>query len=243
MNPACPLSLSIVSHGQGALIKNLLVDSRSFRGPAFEILLTLNIPEDKGFLEDFQDLPITVIENPAPKGFGDNHNAAFLQSHGSAFVIVNPDIRAPGLDLSTLYETAMQPCVGACAPLVTRVDDALEDSARKFPTLTRLLRRVLLRQREADYDLRGRGLTPVDWVAGMFVVFPRKAFEAVHGFDTRYFMYMEDADICRRLHEAGFDVLVEGSTAVIHDAQRASHRSLKHLSWHTRSAVRFLTGF
>lgn len=243
MTSTCSLSLSIVSHGQGALIKNLLVDSRSFRGPSFEILLTLNIPEDKSFLDGFSDLPITVIENASPKGFGDNHNAAFRHSRGQAFAIVNPDIRAQGLDLTPLYKAAMHPSVGACAPRVTRPDGATEDSFRKFPTLSRLLRRVLLRQRQADYHLQSHGLTQVDWVAGMFVVFPRAAYEAVGGFDTRYFMYMEDADICRRLSQRDLRILVDGATAVVHEAQRASHRSLKHLAWHTRSAVRYMTGY
>lgn len=237
------LSLSIVSHGQGALIKNLLADSRSFLGPSFEILLTLNIPEDKSFLDGFDDLSIILIENTEPKGFGDNHNAAFKQSQGKAFVIVNPDIRARGLDLTPLYELAMQPRVGACAPRVTRPDGVTEDSFRRFPTLTRLLRRVVLRQRQADYRLQSTGLTQVDWVAGMFVVFQRAAYEAVDGFDTRYFMYMEDADICRRLKEEGWRVVLNSNVTVIHDAQRASHRSFMHMRWHLTSAFRYFTGF
>lgn len=236
------LSLSIISHGQGHLIKNLLADCRTFSGPSFEILLTLNIPEDKAFIADFRDLPITLIENHHPKGFGDNHNTAFISSHGDIFVVVNPDIRAPRLDLTNLVTLSEQPKVGACAPRVLNTMGTLEDSARRFPTVFRLLNRVLLNRRQADYDLTGSNPITVDWVAGMFVLFPRVAFEAVGGFDTRYFMYMEDADICRRLHRLGYEIWVDCSTSVVHDAQRDSHRSLRHLSWHLRSAIRFLTG-
>lgn len=240
MTSHCRLSLSIISHGHGHLIKNLLEDCRTFSGPSFEILLTINIPEDKAFIADFKDLPITVIENQQPKGFGDNHNTAFKCSRGDIFVVVNPDIRAPKLDLTSLTTLSEQQYVGACAPRVLNPMGTLEDSARRFPTLFRLLNRVLFNHRKADYDLIGSNPITVDWVAGMFVLFPRAAFEAVGGFDTRYFMYMEDADICRRLKQHGYLTLVDCSTSVVHDARRSSHRSLRHLSWHLRSAIRFL---
>ena len=241
MNPV-EISLSVVSHGQGHLIRNLLADCRSFRSPPFEIILTLNGPEDKGFLAEFADLPIRLIENPSPKGFGANHNGAFAVSRGQVFVVVNPDIRAPGFDLGALTRQCALPGVGACAPRVLSPSGRIEDSARRFPTFFRLARRVILRRRMPDYDLTSTGLVQVEWVAGMFVAFPRAAFQAVGGFDTRYFMYLEDTDICRRLQRRRFRVVVDGSASVVHDAQRASHRSLHHLSWHTRSAVRFLTG-
>lgn len=236
------LSISIVSHGQGHLIRHLLEDCRTFSGSSFEVLLTLNIPEDKAFISDFKDLPITLIENQQPKGFGENHNAAFKCSRGDVFIVVNPDIRAPKLDLSNLIALSEQPKVGACAPRVLSTVGTVEDSARRFPTISRLLTRVLLRRRFADYDLNVSRSIEVDWVAGMFVAFPRLAYEAVGGFDTRYFMYMEDADICHRMRQRGYKTLVDCSTSVVHDAQRASRRSLRHLSWHLRSAIRFLTG-
>lgn len=236
------LSLSIVSHGQGHLIKNLLADFRALRGLSFEILLTLNIPEDKSFVGDFKDLPITLIENQHPKGFGANHNTAYKYSSGDIFAVVNPDIRAPNLDLSNLIILSEQQKVGACAPLVLNTKGFVEDSARRFPTVYRLIERFFFNRSKADYDLIGSGPITVDWVAGMFVLFPRKAFETVGGFDTHYFMYMEDADICRRLKQHGYLTLVDCSTCVVHDARRSSHRSLRHFSWHLRSAIRFLTG-
>ena len=99
-----------------------------------------------------------------------------------------------------------------------------------------------MNKRAADYDLSEPGAIPVDWVAGMFVVFRRSAFEAVGGFDERYFMYMEDADICRRLRAVGYEVIVDKATIAVHDARRASRANLQHLRWHLRSALRFLTG-
>ena len=108
--------------------------------------------------------------------------------------------------------------------------------------MLRLLRRVVLRDRALDYEWQGRSQA-VDWVAGMFVMFRREAFAQVQGFDDqRFFMYFEDVDICRRLKGLGWDVRVQPAVRVVHDAQRASARQLKHLWWHLTSAARYLTG-
>jgi len=242
MTSSTHLSFSIVSHGQGHLIKHLLNDLLTAHGAKFEIILTLNIPEDTGFLASFSGLPLVIIKNDEPKGFGANHNAAFAKSSGDVFVILNPDIRAPDLDLAHVLEKAQSAGVGAVAPRVLSAQGHLEDSARRFPTALKLAMRLLLRRRAPDYELAAPGLVNVDWVAGMFVAFPRTAFSSVNGFDERYFMYMEDIDICQRLGRKGWSILVDTDMSVVHDAQRASQRNLRHLSWHARSAIRYLIG-
>jgi len=241
-HPTPLVSLSVVSHGQGSMLHNLLGDLRSLSDLPHEILVTINIPEDTGFLAEFSDLPITVICNQAPKGFGANHNAAFGLSKGKFFSVVNPDIRAVGLRLRPLVATLENAPVGACAPTVLSAQGQREDNVRRFPTVTRMFSRVVLKRRAPDYVF-GPDPMAVDWVAGMFVVFRRDAFEDVRGFDERFFMYLEDVDICRRLKRSGWATMVQPAVSVIHDAQRASHRSLRHLRWHMTSMARYLTGF
>lgn len=235
------LTLSVVSHGQGELIGQLFADLRRLALPNIEVVLTLNIPEDESWLVEWADLPIRVVRNDRPQGFGSNHNQAFAQASAAIFCVINPDIRLPDASFSSLCETFENPLVGSCAPRVVGPAREPQDSARRFPTLGRIAKRVLLRQREADYS--ADAVTDVDWTAGMFVAFRREAFMRVGGFDERYFMYLEDADICRRLRQAGWRVLYQPAATVIHDARRASHRSPRHLAWHARSMVRFLTGY
>lgn len=237
----CQLSLSIVSHGQSALIAPLLNDLRRLQQLDFEVLITVNIPEDE---TPFQNLPFPaqIIRNTEPRGFGANHNEAFSASRGRYFVVVNPDIRLPSIDVAQLLTLMDEPGVGAVAPVVRNGAGGLEDSARRFPTIAGLARRVLFKQRVPGYQL-GTQPIDVDWTAGMFVVFRREAFASVSGFDhQRFFMYFEDVDICRRLKEAGWRVTLQPAVSVIHDAQRASHRSIKHMRWHLTSAVRYFSG-
>ncbi len=243
-SPPADITLSIVSHGQSALVADLLDDVLAHADVRLEIVLTINIAEDERPLQPYIDaLPVRVVRNAAPKGFGANHNAAFTLSTARHFAVVNPDIRARPLILGPLVETLGLPRVGTCGPLVLSVDGRIEDSARRFPTVPRLAGRLFARLASRrpgpDYAWKATAVD-VDWIAGMFMLFRREAYEAVGGFDERYFMYLEDTDICRRLWQAGWSVKLDPRASVVHDARRASRRSLTHLQWHLTSALRFL---
>jgi GT2 family glycosyltransferase len=239
--PPPQVSFSVVSHGQSALVRQLLDDLARLALADIEVILTTNIPEG-GEAYPACPFPVRQIRNDAPKGFGANHNAAFRVARGRWFVVVNPDIRLTALDLAALLQPLQDPAVAAVAPVVLSKAGAVEDSVRRFPTVGRLARRVLLKQRAPDYRWE-REPIDVDWAAGMFVVFRPDAFQAVGGFDDRrFFMYFEDVDICARLRARGLRVVLQPRVSVIHDARRDSHRSLKHLRWHLASAARFLTG-
>lgn len=233
------ITYSIVSHGQGYMIKDLLEDFLKIQELDFEIILTLNIPEDESFYKNFKTLRLTVIRNASPKGFGANHNAAFAVSEGEIFTVVNPDIRLSHFSIKPCIDALYHGKTGACAPVVLSKLGTIEDNVRFYPTLIRLIKRRISRQRKADYIWQKDPIW-VDWAAGMFIVFRREAFIQVKGFNERYFMYLEDADICRRLKRQGWQTVLQPATSVIHDAQRASHRNIEHLKWHIASIFTFL---
>jgi GT2 family glycosyltransferase len=230
----------VVSHGQSTLVAKLLSDLDKLEWHDFEVIVTSNLPENSSIYIG-RSYPVKVIKNAEQKGFGANHNAAFSFSRGRYFAILNPDIRIPTLNIDHLLKVFDRANVGAVAPVILSINGTIEDSARRFPTVTRLMRRVFLRQRQPDY-LWDNVPIEVDWIGGMFVLFRPEAFNALNGFDVkRFFMYMEDVDICERLWRNGWAVMLQPQVNVIHDAQRASHRNIKHLRWHLVSAIRYLT--
>jgi N-acetylglucosaminyl-diphospho-decaprenol L-rhamnosyltransferase len=238
-------SISIVSHGHKEHVSRLIEGLTRLNRPDFEVILTLNLPEDLG--TDYGALPfsIKVIKNPTPRGFAVNHNAAFAHVNGDYFVILNPDIELKDDPFDALLALLNSNVNSICAPTVLNGAGALEDSARCFPTPTFLLRRVVSRVLkfslpDEPMPTKNDVLTP-DWVAGMFVVVPRVIYEKLNGLDERYHMYFEDVDFCARARLAGCQVLVSRQAKVIHNAQRDSHRKIRYLLWHLQSAFRFFT--
>lgn len=233
------LSISIVSHLQGELIRPLLLQLASWRGCQVELLLTLNLPEDEGFIDAAAGLPVRVLRNLAPRGFGANHNRAFEVARGELFLVLNPDIRADGLDFSLLLDALHQPGCGVVGAGIVDVEGHPTDSPRRFPTIARLARRLMTGVRTPEYGSL-QAAVPVEWVGGMFMLFRREVYRALGGFDERFFMYMEDVDICRRLRDRGLQVVFQPEVAVVHEARRQNRRSARHMRWHLLSLSRYL---
>ena len=233
------ISVSVVSHGQMALVLQLLQDLTSHcQQTDIELILTLNVGEQPCF--DFSTLPYAVklIRNPVPLGFGANHNQAFAQASGGYFCVVNPDIRMDGNPFCALLACLDDPVVGVAAPLVLGPDGRIEDSARHFPNPVKIMHKFFKRNHDLEYAISDASLYP-DWVGGMFMLFRREIFERVAGFDERYFLYYEDVDLCARLKLLGYRALLCPQAKVVHHAQRSSHANFKYLRWHLRSMMRF----
>ena len=233
------ISVSVVSHGQIDLIKNLLNDINAFcQESSIELILTLNIEENLPFATDNFVFPINVIRNTSPLGFAANHNQAFKRSTGQFFCVVNPDIRLNEDPFPALLSSLQDSTVGVIAPLVVSNGGHIEDSARFFPTPFKILCKVFGGGKGSDYVMKGQVIYP-DWVGGMFMLFPHKIFENLTGFNEQFFLYYEDVDLCARLRLKGYEVVLCTAAKVIHDAQRTSHKSLKYFKWHLISMLRF----
>lgn len=203
-----------------------------------EIIWTINVPEPLPKTSLDYKFPLRFIHNTQPKGFGANHNAAFQEAHGDIFCVINPDIRLTADPFPALLRCLETPQSGVVAPLVMNSNGQIADNARRFPTPWRILQRLLPGQRPLDYPIQENDIA-ADWVAGMFMLFPSDIYRELGGFDQRYFLYYEDADLCSRLRDTGRTVILCTHTHVIHHAQRQSHRNLKYLRWHIASMLRF----
>ncbi|MCU0580134.1 MAG: glycosyltransferase family 2 protein [Desulfobacterota bacterium] len=234
------ITLSIVSHRQADLILSLLQDiQKGCSGERIEVALTLNLPEALPFRPGDFDFPLRLLINEVPRGFGANHNRAFAATDSDFFCVLNPDIRFSGNPFSPLCRRLSgQPSWGAVAPLVRDRDRRIADNARFFPTPFRILKRMLPGPHPPDYPISSRPFR-VDWLAGLFLLFPRRAFAAIKGFDERYFLYYEDVDLCARLRLSGYEIYLDPTVTVGHDARRHSHRNLQYLGWHIAGMIRF----
>jgi len=233
------VSISVVSHDQMGLVVHLLDGLESHCRPVqIEVILTLNLNESLSFDPGAYSYPIIVLRNACPKGFAANHNQAFTHASGRNFCVINPDIRFSSEPFGNLLACLEDISVGAVAPLVWGKGGNLEVTARRFPSPLKLLGKLVGMGWQQDYLLDCDPVYP-DWIGGMFMLFPRRVFDQLAGFDERYFLYYEDVDICARLRLLGYQVEICTAASVIHHAQRQSHHDFRYLSWHVGSIARF----
>ena len=238
MSPHPEISISIVSHQQAALVKDLLADLQAHCVTPIEVILTLNVPETLPFDPAGFGFPVALISNHHAKGFAANHNAAFAIARAEYFCVMNPDVRLAQDPFPMLQRVLSDSTIGVVAPLILSPAGAIEDSARRFPTPGSILRKVFCKRPAVDYQIEDATAFP-DWVAGMFMVFRSEIYRRVGGFDEGYFLYYEDVDLCWRLRRQGYAVALLPAVRVIHAARRASHRNLRYLGWHVSSVLRF----
>ncbi|XHS80300.1 glycosyltransferase [Burkholderiaceae bacterium UC74_6] len=236
--PSPVITLSIVSHGHGPLLTGLLEDlARHWAPVPYRIVLTLNLHDEVFRVEDWPALDIKIVRNEIPQGFGANHNAAFQYCDTPWFAVLNPDLRLPTNPFPPLLERAARmPTLGVIAPRIVDSAGHAEDSVRENLTPWSLVRRKI--DASAGRIDPGAAGGKFFWLAGMFMMFPAAAYRQVRGFDERFFLYCEDYDLCARLSRAGFAVVMEPAATSVHDAQRDSRRSRRHLQWHLTSLLK-----
>jgi GT2 family glycosyltransferase len=224
-----PITVSIVSHGQQALVRPLLEQLDQYSAASIDkVLLTVNAPEPDFVDATAYSFPVQRILNAQPCGFGANHNAAFVHCATDWFLVLNPDIR---LDRDILTSLVMQaaPRAGLLAARIVEPGRAEPEPYRGLLTPWEILRR--------QSPAHAPPPEPA-WVPGMFMLFRRAAYEEVQGFDPRYFLYAEDFDMCARIRLAGWQLQVRDDLAALHQAQRSSHRNLRYLRWHATSLAK-----
>lgn len=210
-------------------MRHLLGDLQAAASRIDKVIVTRNVPEADVLSDLALSFPLEFIDNPQPKGFGANHNAAFRHCTSPWFLVLNPDVRLDRDALGTLVDQAPA-ASGVVAPRIMEPGKAEPEPHRGHLTPFEIMGRWF----HPEYDA-----PQAEWVAGMFMLFPAAAFAEVGGFDEKFFMYVEDADLCARLRLAGWRISVNESVRVLHDAQRASDRHWRHLGWHWASMLKW----
>jgi len=222
------LTVSIVSHRQGELAQRVLDDLARTDARLSMLVVTRNVPEPWTPRWRHPSAPMVVIDNARPKGFGANHNAAFARCKTPFFAVLNPDLSFHDANLAAILPRFDDPALAAASPTILNPSGEPADFARDLMSLPNLVRRHL-----------GRPPGPIAWVAGICLVLRSEAFRRIGGFDERYFMYCEDADLCGRLVLAGWRFAVDPELRVVHDARRRSLRSPRRFLYHVHSLLRY----
>ena len=223
---------SIVNHNHEKYIYNFLKtldkNLRVLKSFKLHIIITNNLKEKKWYFNSIK-FTISEINNHVSLGFGQNHNKAFknLEKKCDFFCIVNPDTYFfEKLDVKKIFLNLKKNKI--YSPLILNEDKTVADFFRKDIGIFSLLQRKLFKRKKED-------IKNYDWLAGVFLIFNYKLYNKLKGFDERFFMYVEDCDICFRARKKGYKLKILENFKIIHVAQRNSQKSLKYFFWHLKS--------
>jgi GT2 family glycosyltransferase len=214
---------SLLAHAPAAPIRVHVVDNASGDGTAAMVR------------REFPSVALT--ENERNLGFGAANNIGIAAGAAPYVLVLNPDTRlTPGALESLLSVMKEHPDVGMVGPRLELDDGSFDHASRRsFPTplgalghFTGLGRREGAPGALSQYRAPEVDAGPVDAINGAFMLIRRAALDQVGGFDERYWMYMEDLDLCYRFAEHGWTVWFEPSVTVGHVKAGTSgkHRSL-----------------
>lgn len=231
--PVVPeLSVIVVAADSGASLRECVRSVLALSMP-LELLLIDNgssdgMPQavDRAWSTDPRLRP---IYNYANLGFGPAVNRAAAQARGSLLLILNPDCVLEPVGVQRLLDiVANEPHVGLLGAVMCSADGVPDPaSLRRDPLLWRALN-TLCGGRARGINVPGPlpdHVVDAEAVSGALMLLPRAVFERLGGFDEAYFLHCEDLDLCRRVRDAGYRVLLAGDVRVAHGRGSSSaHR-------------------
>ena len=238
--PRCEVAVSLVLFRTPpaeveACIRQILASRRTTH-----VVIVDNSPSPTPLADHPADR-VTVVRSGANLGYGRAHNRAIRLARGKAplHLVMNTDVTLMGDvidELATFMEVHAD--VGLAAPLIHYPDGRLQTQCRLLPGPINLLGRGFLdrspwtRRMNRRYELQDWDygtVADIPFLPGCFLMMRADVIEAVGGFDERFFLFAEDLDLTRRIHQVSRSVFVP--TALIHHElrTRASFSWRRHL--------------
>lgn len=250
-----PLVVVTVTYSPGPHLDRFLASLSLATDRPVTVIVADNGSTDGAPEEAVQRYPnVRLLPTGGNLGYGTavNRGAAQISDAECSefFVVANPDVQwGPG-SIDLLLDAARRwPRAGALGPLVRDPDGSVYPSARHQPSLIRGGMHAVVgpfwksNPWTAAYrqDRQPPSEREVGWLSGSCLLMRRAAFDAIGGFDERYFMYMEDVDLGDRISRAGWSNVYVPGSEVLHDKGHSTGRDpASNLAAHHRSTYTFL---
>lgn len=242
------LSCSIVLYNNSEQEISRVIECSKSSFPAAAIYLIDNSATNKlGILA--KQFECFYIHEKSNVGFGAAHNIAIKKSLDAGFkyhLILNPDIYFFDMVLPDLIDFLDQnPQVGFVMPKILYPNGDLQYLCKLLPTPIDLIfrrffpgfyKKAGLLSRYELHDSRYDHTMMVPSLSGCFMLLRSDVLRRVGGFDEKFFMYLEDIDLCRRIAKIA-DTVYYPDVAVFHEFAKGSYKSIKLLKYHIKSAL------
>ena len=187
-------------------------------------------------------------------GFGKANNIAMRESieEGVEYhLLVNPDVYFEPGTIKTLVEFMdANPDVGLVMPKIIYPDGSTQHLCKLIPTPFDLIGRRFfgwgpfkkyVDKRNDLFELRGacyEKQMDVPILSGSFMLLRTSVLKEVGLFDERYFMYLEDFDLCRRVGEVSRTTYFP-EASVVHEYKKGSYFNRRLFKHHVVSALKY----
>jgi GT2 family glycosyltransferase len=241
------ISLSIVTYNNEAIIeKTIEILISHLENKLSYVLFVIDNNSKDDTVKKVQSCNgnIVLIRNNKNLGFGAGHNIILDKIDSKYHIVINPDITIVNDVISEMYEyMENNKEIGLLTPLVKHPDGDIQYLCKRNPTVTDLFIRLVLpnnfKKRQDYFTMKETGYDKpfeVEYATGCFMFFRTEIFKQLKGFDEHIFLYLEDADITRRVNQISKTIFYPYNY-VIHDWQRGAHKNLKLMWINVKSAI------
>lgn len=230
------LSILIVDYNSSKWIIDCLYSLEKYRPNfSFEIMIVDNNSEENHLADYEKILPeVKTYRLDENKGYGSANNYGARFTNGEYLLLLNPDTLIVDDSIPKLLEFyESQPKLGALTCLLYGKDGQTLQKAffGKFQSLLGLtIRRYNFQKIDTSIDFM-----PSDIVTGACLLIKKNLFEKLGGFDEKFFMYLEDDDLCMRLAKLGFQNGVYIKSKIIHLEGQSSSSSRQKKEFYYKS--------
>jgi N-acetylglucosaminyl-diphospho-decaprenol L-rhamnosyltransferase len=228
------LDIIIVNWNAGRYLGTCLDDIRATSYDGFDLkrVVVVDNASSDGSADNlhFPDMPLSIVRNSKNRGFAAACNQGARGSVAQYLLFLNPDVRLGAGSLRApvqFMEAATNRKIGICGIQLVDESGRVSRTCSWFPTSASLLWQMLGLDRMFPRVFRGHFMeesehhksSSVDQVMGAFLLIRRSVFEALGGFDERFFVYWEDVDLGYRAKLLGWSSYYLADAPAFHKGQ------------------------
>jgi GT2 family glycosyltransferase len=231
-------SIIIINHKQEELVKNCISSVyNTFKSSSFEVILINNSP---GNLLPKFNLPNFKLIETGNYGYANANNTGAENANGEYLFFLNGDTIIKSDFLEDFENEFEGKDFGAAGLRLCFEDGTFQLSCYLENNFSNEIKNKKLEnifkgrdsEKKLEIEKKYSDVQSVDWVSGAAMIIKKDIFKKIGGFDERFFLFYEDADICKRLKDAGHAIYFFPGSKIVHLKGENVNREFNNITYY-----------